>query len=64
MKEVNECGDWNKLRLRYGKYFNRDFLRISRLFAKNQWRALRDVGLNTGNGFVADEVRIAFVVVS
>ena len=56
MKEVNENGDWNKLRLRYGRYLNKDFFRISRIFAKNQWRALKDVGFNTGNGFVPDEV--------
>ena len=56
MKEINESGDWNELRLRYGEYFSWDFFRLTKLFAKNQWRALKDVGFNTGNGFIADEV--------
>ena len=55
-KEINESSDWNKLRLRYKTYLNRDFLRTSTIFAKNQWRALKDVGFNTGNGFVDDKV--------
>ena len=57
MKEITESGDWNKLRLRYSQYLSRDFLRISRIFAKNQWRALKDVGFNTGNGFATDQVK-------